>query len=90
MKPLLLIPAVALLSLSGCATYSTYDSLGAGYYSPAPSYTVSTYGYAPAYVPPPVYVRPAPYYYGGIYYRSAPYRGGPYHGGYGHYHGHRH
>jgi hypothetical protein len=75
MKRFSLISCIALLALTGCAVYPTYDNLG-GYYGPAPAYSVSAnYGYA--YVPPPVYVRPAPYFYGGaVYYHG----GSPHHG----------
>lgn len=78
MKPITFSSCILLLALTGCAVYPTYDDLGP-YPAPAP-----TYGYAPAYVPPPaVYVRPAPVYFGGIYYRRG-YDGG--HRPHGHWH----
>jgi hypothetical protein len=65
---------VAILALSGCATYASYDNLGGAYYDPGPRYSVGVA--VGGYYPAPVYVG-RPYY---------PYRyHHHHHHGYGHY-----
>ena len=71
MKPLTFSACILLLALTGCAVYPTYDDLG--------PYPAPAYGYAP----PPVYVSPAPVYFGGIYYHRGYYGG---HRPHGHWH----
>jgi hypothetical protein len=76
MKPFAFSSCILLLALTGCAVYPTYDDLGP-YPAPAPAY-----GYAPS----PVYVSPAPIYFGGIYYHRGGYYGGHRPHGRGHWH----